>query len=120
MQTAKDLGGADKFAHDWASAVTLRLRAEVEQQVLANRKPLKALDEELVRTESADAQDFREIRQRRRGTGAVNMATRQLHFSIRAGAVPMFGFVPFPSNAPLMTRPFPRTAPRLSGRGRGA
>ena len=71
MQTAKDLGGADKFAHDWASAVTLRLRAEVEQQVLANRKPLKALDEELVRTESADAQDFREIRQRRRGTGAV-------------------------------------------------
>ncbi len=99
MQTAKDLGGADKFAQKWASAVMLRLRAEVEQQVSANRKVLKALEEELVRTESADAEEFRRIRQRRQGIGAVNMATRELHFSIRAGAVPMFGFAPFPSNA---------------------
>ena len=38
MQTAKDLGGADKFAQKWASTVMLRVRADVEQQVLANRK----------------------------------------------------------------------------------
>jgi len=49
LQTAKDLGGAEELAQNWASAVMSRLRAEVEEQVLANRKLLKALHEELVR-----------------------------------------------------------------------
>ncbi len=115
MQTAKDLGGADKFAQKWTSAVMLRLRADVEWKVLANRKLLKALEEELVRTESADAQDFREKRQRRRKIDAVNMATRELHFSIRAAAVPTFGFAPFPSNAPMMTMP-PTEAALMGGK----
>ena len=112
LQTARDLGGAEKFAQNWVSAVMLRLQAEVEQRVSANRNRLKALHAELVRAESADVQEFREIRQRRwrmRGDrfsrslvddvpSAVTMATRELRFSIRAGTVPMFGFMPFPAD----------------------
>ncbi len=51
LQTAKDLGGADKFAQNWASAVMLQLQAQVEQ-VLADRNLLKALPQGLVRTEA--------------------------------------------------------------------
>ena len=112
LQTARDLGGAEKFAQNWVSAVMLRLQAEVEQRVSANRNRLKVLHAELVRAESADVQEFREIRQRRwrmRGDrfsrslvvdvpSAVTMATRELRFSIRAGTVPMFGFMPFPAD----------------------
>ncbi len=43
LQTAKDLGCADKFAQNWASAVMLQLQAQVEQRVLADRNLLKAL-----------------------------------------------------------------------------
>ncbi len=112
LQTARDLGGAEKFVQNWVSAVMLRLQAEVEQRVSANRKRLKALHAGLVRAESADVQEFREIRQRRwrmRGNrfsrslvddmpSAVTMATRELRVSIRAGTVPMFGFMPFPAD----------------------
>jgi len=111
LQTARDLGGAEKFAQNWVSAVMLRLQAEVDQRVSANRNR-QALHAELVRPESADAQEFREIRQRRRRMrdnrfsrslvddvpSAVTMATRELRFSIRAGTVPMFGFMPFPAD----------------------
>ena len=48
LRTAKYLGGADDLAQRWASAVMLRLRAEVEEQVGANGKLLMALHEELV------------------------------------------------------------------------
>jgi len=48
LQVAKDLGGAEDLAQNWASAIVLLLRAEVEDKVLTNRKLLKALHEELV------------------------------------------------------------------------
>ena len=48
LRTAKNLGGAEDVAQRWASAVMLRLRAEVEEQVVANGKLLMALHEELV------------------------------------------------------------------------
>ena len=48
LRTAMDLGGAEGVAQRWASAVMLRLRAEVEEQVAANRKLLMALHKELV------------------------------------------------------------------------
>jgi hypothetical protein len=48
LRTAKYLGGADDLAQRWTSAVILRLRAEVEEQVGANGKLLTALHEELV------------------------------------------------------------------------
>ncbi len=48
LRTPKYLGGAEGVAQRWASAVMLRLRAEVEEQVAANRKLLMALHEELV------------------------------------------------------------------------
>ena len=48
LQTAKDLGGAEEPAQKWASAVMLELRAAVEEQVMANRRLLNALDEELI------------------------------------------------------------------------
>lgn len=106
LQTAKDLGGADKFAQDWASAVMFQLRAEVEQRVLENRKLLKALHDELERGDSAGPQEFPEIEQRRRGIRSIRFrsqveimkATRELRFSIQAGAVPMFGLIPFPAD----------------------
>lgn len=106
LQTAKDLGGADKFARDWASAVMFQLRAEVEQRVLENRKLLKALHDELVRGNSADPQEFGELEQRRRAIRGIRSraqvevmnATRELRFSILAGAVPKFGLMPFPAD----------------------
>jgi len=106
LQTAKDLGGADKFAQDWASAVMLQLRAEVEQRVLENRKRLKALHDELEQGDSADPQEFPETEQRRRGMRGIRFrsqveimkATRELGFSIQAEAVPMFGLIPFPAD----------------------
>ena len=48
LRTAKYLGGADDLAQKWVSAVMYRLREEVEEQLLANRKLSKALHEELV------------------------------------------------------------------------
>ena len=33
LQTAKDLGGTDKFAQNWASAVMFQLQAQVEQRI---------------------------------------------------------------------------------------
>ncbi len=48
LRTAKNLGGTEDLAQKWASAVMFRLREEVEEQVLANGKLLKALHEELV------------------------------------------------------------------------
>ncbi len=48
LQTAKDLGGTGDFALNWTSAVMFRLREEVEEQLLTNRKLLKALHEELI------------------------------------------------------------------------
>jgi hypothetical protein len=48
LQTAKDLGGAEDLALNWTSAVMFRLREEVEEQLLINRKLLKALHEELI------------------------------------------------------------------------
>ena len=48
LQTAKDLGGAEDLALNWTSAVMFRLREEVEEQLLANRKLLMALHEELI------------------------------------------------------------------------
>jgi hypothetical protein len=50
LQIAKDLGGAEDVARNWVSAIALRLRAEVDDKVLTNRKLLKALHEELVQT----------------------------------------------------------------------
>ena len=47
-QTAEDLGGAEKLAQNWASAVMFELRTAVEERVLANRKLLKALYGELI------------------------------------------------------------------------
>ncbi len=52
LQAAKDLGGTDKFAQNWASAVIRQLQAQVEQQVLADRNQSKALHQGLVRTEA--------------------------------------------------------------------
>ena len=49
LQTAKDLGGAEDLVLNWTSAVMFRLREEVEEQLLINRKLLKALHEELIR-----------------------------------------------------------------------
>ena len=49
LQTARDLGGAEKFARRWASAIMLQLRAEVEERTLARRKLLTALHDELLR-----------------------------------------------------------------------
>ena len=48
LQTAKDLGGTEEVAQKLASAVMLKLRAAVEEQILANRSLLKALHEELI------------------------------------------------------------------------
>lgn len=48
LQTAKSLGGREELAQKWTSAVMLKLRAAVEEQVLANRSLLKALHEELM------------------------------------------------------------------------
>ena len=100
LQTAKDLGGVDKFAQDWASAVIFQLRAEIEQRVLEN-KLFKALRDELQRGDSADPQGFRELERRRRirsrSQVEVIKATRELRFSIRAGKIPMFGLIPFPA-----------------------
>ena len=48
LRTAKYLGGADDLAQKWVSAVMYRLREEVEEQLLANRKLSKAWHEELV------------------------------------------------------------------------
>jgi len=48
LRTVKNLGGAEELAQKWASAVMLELRAAVEERVLANRKALKALYEELI------------------------------------------------------------------------
>ena len=47
-RTAMNLGGTEDVTQRWASAVMLRLRAEVEEQVVANVRPLMALHEELV------------------------------------------------------------------------
>jgi len=38
LQTARDLGGSETFARNWTAAIISRLRAEVEAQVLLNRK----------------------------------------------------------------------------------
>ena len=46
LQTAKDLGGADEFAENWAAAIMQQLRAEVEQREPANTKLVKALHED--------------------------------------------------------------------------
>ena len=48
LQTAKNLGGTEELAQKWTSAVMLKLRAVVDEQVLANRSLLKALHEELI------------------------------------------------------------------------
>lgn len=48
LQIAKDLGGAEDVSQSWTSAIMLRLRAEVQDKVLINRKLLKVLHEELV------------------------------------------------------------------------
>ena len=48
LRTAKNLGGAEELAQKWVSAVMLKLRTAVEERVLANRKVLKALYEELI------------------------------------------------------------------------
>ena len=48
LQTAKELGGAEDLALNWTSAVMFRLREEVEEELLTNRKLLKALHEELI------------------------------------------------------------------------
>jgi hypothetical protein len=48
LQTAKDLGGAEDLALNWTSAVMFRLREEVEEQLLTNRKLLKVLHDELI------------------------------------------------------------------------
>ena len=106
LKTANDLGGADKFAQGWASAVTLQLGAEVEQRVLENIRRLKALHEELARGDFADPQEFPEIEQRRRRIRGIRFrshvgvikATRELRFSILAATVPMFGLIPFPAD----------------------
>lgn len=50
LQIAKDLGGAEDVSQNWASAIVLRLRAEVQDKVLINKKLLQALHEELVET----------------------------------------------------------------------
>ncbi len=98
LQTAKDLGSADQFAENWAAAIMLQLRAEVGQRKSANRKLVKALHDTLLPAETADVPEFREVRQRRRGIGAVIMATRQLRLSVKAGAVAMFSFRRFPAD----------------------
>ncbi len=60
LRTAKTLGGTEDLAQKWASAVVFRLREEVEEQVLANRKPLNALYEELVQAATElDSQSVR-------------------------------------------------------------
>jgi hypothetical protein len=48
LRTEKNLGGAGEVAQKWVSAVMLGLRTAVEERVLANRKALKALYEELI------------------------------------------------------------------------
>ena len=50
LRTAKNLGGADDLAQKWASAVMYQLREQVEERVLARRKVLTALWEELAAT----------------------------------------------------------------------
>ena len=126
LQTAKDLGGVDKFAQDWASAVIFQLRAEIEQRVLEN-KLFKALRDELQRGDSADPQGFRELERRRRGIRRIRSrsqvevikATRELRFSIRAGAIPMFGLIPFPAKRlPDRTVADEKRSPAPSKKGR--
>jgi hypothetical protein len=48
LQIAKDLGGAEELAQKWASAVMVELRGAVDERVLANRRLLSALHEELI------------------------------------------------------------------------
>jgi hypothetical protein len=48
LRTAKNLGGTEDLAQKWTSAVMFRLCEEVEERVLANRRLLKALHDELV------------------------------------------------------------------------
>lgn len=106
LQTAIDLGGADKFAQDWASAVMVQLRAEVGQRLLEERQLLKALHDELERGDSTKSQELPEIEQGRREIQDIRFrsqvevmkATRELGFSIQAEAVPMFGLIPFPAD----------------------
>jgi len=50
LRTAKYLGGADDLAQRWASAVMFRLREQVEERVLAKRKLLTVLYEDLAAT----------------------------------------------------------------------
>ena len=124
LQTAKDLGGVDKFAQDWVSAVIFQLRAEIEQRVLEN-KLFKALRDELQRGDSADPQGFRELsgerirRIRSRSQVEVIKATRELRFSIRAGKIPMFGLIPFPAKRlPDRTVADEKRSPAPSKKGR--
>jgi len=49
MQTARDLGGAEKVVQHWASAIMLQLRTEVAERASARRKLLEALHDELAR-----------------------------------------------------------------------
>ena len=63
LQTAKDLGGADEFAENWAAAIMQQLRAEVEQREPANTKLVKALHDgplpaEFVREPAFDLTHF--------------------------------------------------------------
>ena len=44
----ENLGGTEDLAQKWTSAVMFRLCEEVEERVLANRRLLKALHDELV------------------------------------------------------------------------
>jgi hypothetical protein len=55
LQTARDLGGAENLAQNWASAVKFHLQAAVGEQVLANSRLLNALHKELI-GESVEAE----------------------------------------------------------------
>jgi len=60
LQTAKDLGGADEFAENWAAVIMRHLRAEVEQREAANRKLVNALHDALPPADTADVPEIRE------------------------------------------------------------